>query len=252
MLSDARIVCITGMHCSGTSATARILNLLGVDLGPPEVGAPARRTNTRGLWEHPALTRIGERILRTLGGSWDAPPPLEPGWQESAELDAHREAALAVLEPAFGSAPLWGWKDPRSALLLPFWEHLLGPLHLVACIRSPNDVAASLVKRDGMPRDRALEIWARYTRDLEAHVDRCPSIVAAYEDLWHGGEAFSRLAEFVGRPGADGSERFAAAAADWIDESMWNNRAGADPEASVRGLPADLRELHERMRARCG
>lgn len=247
MLSDARIVCITGMHCSGTSATARILNLLGVDLGPPEVGSPARRANTRGLWEHPQLTRIGERALRTLGGSWDAPPTLRDGWYESPELDVHGAAALRIAESAFGRSRLWGWKDPRSSLLLPFWERLLGPLHVVICVRSPNDVASSLQRRDGMDRDRALALWARYTRALESVIGPRPTLVSCYEDLWRGSDAFARLAAFVNRPEADQTREFRAAATEWLDESLWSNRAGADPDTAVAGLPPDMRALHERM-----
>jgi hypothetical protein len=236
------------MHCSGTSATAGLLSLLGVDMGPPEVAAPARRTNTKGLWEHPRLTRIGEWILRALGGSWDRPPPLEPGWQAAPELDRYREAARTIVERLFATSPLWGWKDPRNSLLVPFWQDLLGPMHHVVCARHPEDVAASLGKRDGMERDRALGLWLRYTRDLlDTTADR-PRIVTFYEDLWSGPEVFSRLATFIGRPEAVKAPGFQAAAEEWLDIGMWNNRAGRAPDGGdLRGLPPAVAQLYESL-----
>jgi hypothetical protein len=45
MREGARIVCVLGMHSSGTSLTAGLLNRLGVDFGPPEVARPARLLN---------------------------------------------------------------------------------------------------------------------------------------------------------------------------------------------------------------
>src|SRR5689334_19603510 len=109
MGSEPVVVCILGMHSSGTSAIARIVNLLGVDFGPPEVAAPARRANTKGLWELPRLTRLGERILNELGGTWDDPPQLPDGWQEDAALDAYRDEARELIAEAYGESSVWGW-----------------------------------------------------------------------------------------------------------------------------------------------
>jgi len=215
------------MHCSGTSATARLVNLLGIDLGPPEVGAPARRSNTRGLWEHPELTALGERILQALGGSWSAPPPLEPGWHRAAVLEPHRETASRLVRSTFGSSPSWGWKDPRNCLLVPFWEDLLGPLQHVICIRDPRDVASSLERRDGMTKDQATELWVRYTTAVLVATEKCPRIIICFEDLWSGPAALSRLAGFLGRPEAAEAPEFRAAVAGWLDRSLWHHRAGA-------------------------
>lgn len=232
------------MHGSGTSATARILDLLGVDMGPPEVAAPARRTNTKGLWEHPGLTRLGETILKTLGGSWNAPPALEPGWHLAPELFPLREAALEIVEPIFGQSPLWGWKDPRSSLLVPFWQDLLGPMHHVVCVRHPEAVAASLGKRDKMERDRALGLWLRYTRDLLDATRSRPRAITFYEDLWTGPEAFRALAELVGAPDRAEDPAFLAAVDDWLDRDMWNNRTGEPADDDLAALPGEVAELY--------
>lgn len=249
MRKGARIVCITGMHCSGTSAIARIVNLFGVDLGPPEVGAPARRSNTKGLWEYPALTRVGERILNTLGGTWSNPPSLAPGWQHAPELDRHRDAALEVIETSFGESSLWGWKDPRSSLLSPFWEKLLGELDYVICVRHPADVAASLQRRDELDREHSVALWLRYMGDVVSFTRDRRRVIVCFDDLWGaGGGPLEDLAAFLGRPGAATTPEFRAAVADWLEDDLWHHRGGATSRHED-DLPAAASDLYRALRA---
>ena len=244
----SRVVCITGMHCGGTSAVARIVNLLGVDLGPThEVSAPAPGYNTRGLWEYLELTRVADAILRTLAGSWDAPPPLEPGWQHSDTLEPHRRRATEIVNKTFADSALWGWKDPRSSLLLPFWEEVLGPVDLVVVVRSPIDVAASLAVRNGIERGRALALWERYARGMIAALASHRAAVIAYEDVWRGPDAVAPLAEFLGERSGHQRAEFRAAAADWVDATMWHHRAGHKPDTADAGLSHEQRTLYRTL-----
>jgi len=48
-VENSHVVLILGMHRSGTSAAARAVNLLGVDLGAPLL--PPRDDNPVGCWE---------------------------------------------------------------------------------------------------------------------------------------------------------------------------------------------------------
>lgn len=243
------VVCVLGMHSSGTSAVARIVNLLGVDMGPPEVAAPARRANTKGLWELPRLTRLGERILNQLGGTWDDPPPLPDGWQQDPALDPHRDEAREIVAEAFGDAAVRGWKDPRSSLLLPFWHDLLGPMRHVICVRNPVDVAASLGRRDDMPFEKAVALWERYTVSALADSEGQDRVIVCYEDVITGADDFSGLAELVGRPEAATGEDFRAAVADWLETEMWHHRDGASSEEADARLEPRLRSLYLDLRA---
>ena len=66
-MSDPTIVCILGMHRSGTSLLARI-NLLGVYLGPPNRLMPAAPENPKGFWEYQPIMELNNEILARLGG----------------------------------------------------------------------------------------------------------------------------------------------------------------------------------------
>src|SRR5687767_636825 len=76
----ARAICVLGMHRSGTSLVSRLLHLLGVYLGPQESISNTGEDNPTGYWEHSGFVRLNEELLARLGGRWDAPPALTPGW----------------------------------------------------------------------------------------------------------------------------------------------------------------------------
>jgi hypothetical protein len=126
------LICILGMHRSGTSLLTRVLNLIGVDLGSDEVlTTEPVADNPKGYWEHNEITSISDAILKRYGGSWDEPPLLPPGWETSAAIDDLRHHAQQLIQDQFAEVQLWGWKDPRSCLTLPFWQQLLPDMRYI-------------------------------------------------------------------------------------------------------------------------
>ena len=139
-------VCIGGMHRSGTSMVANLLRLCGLHLGPETDMLPAAADNPEGFWENVNFKSLNDEILQALGGSFDAPPALPPGWHEREILDPIREKAEAVLRALVSGEPS-GWKDPRNSLTLPFWLSLLPQMKVIICLRHPLDVALSERRR---------------------------------------------------------------------------------------------------------
>src|SRR5262249_23640698 len=68
------VVCIAGMHRSGTSMVARLLNLCGLYLGEDEDLMPSAADNPEGFWENLHFVDLNEKILSALQGGWDMPP----------------------------------------------------------------------------------------------------------------------------------------------------------------------------------
>src|SRR5690606_1249558 len=66
----------------------------------------------------------------------------------------------------YADAPQWGFKDPRSLLLLDGWHALVPAMRLVGIIRHPLAVVDSLHSRGGFPRDRGLFLWDYYNRAM--------------------------------------------------------------------------------------
>ena len=77
---DGLVICVTGMHRSGTSLVTRILNLLGVYLGEPEELLPAAADNRAGFWERTDIVTLNDDVLAAAGGAAIEPPVLATGW----------------------------------------------------------------------------------------------------------------------------------------------------------------------------
>jgi hypothetical protein len=158
------MVAVLGMHRSGTSAVTELLGLAGLVSADPDGLYEPGGANPHGSQESRVLTTFNEGLLRTLGGSWHAPPTLPPGWDASSELD-HLRAQAAEHFAAQMPSRSWVWKDPRLCLVLPFWERVLTEQPVIVLVRRhPQDVAKSLSRRNSFPVSLGLALWERYLR----------------------------------------------------------------------------------------
>lgn len=176
-------VVVVGMHRSGTSAAARLVNLMGFSLGPAEDILPPHPDNPAGYWENASLVSLNDEILLALDCHWSCPRRLEEGWETRPEVDALRPAAAALAKSVLGAAR-WAWKDPRNCLTLPFWWPVLDQeVAIVLIHRNPLEVAASLREREGFAVPLGLALWERYVRSALAAAEGRPVFVTSYEQL---------------------------------------------------------------------
>jgi hypothetical protein len=79
----------------------------------------------------------------------------------------------------------WGWKDPRSVLLLDFWAELLPEAHFLFTFRAPWDVMDSLYRRgDVACQDDPhlpLRVWLHYNRCVQSFVHAHPARCSLFE-----------------------------------------------------------------------
>src|SRR3989337_2456670 len=101
------VVCIAGMHRSGTSLIARMLNLCGLYLGSEDDLLSAAPDNPEGFWENRQFLNINDNILFALNGNWAVPPTFEPGWEFSEILDDYYQDAERLIKEIDGH-PTWG------------------------------------------------------------------------------------------------------------------------------------------------
>jgi hypothetical protein len=205
------VVCVLGMARSGTSLTTRILNLCGVYLGAEDELLPPLPANPEGFWENVGIMKVNEEILESFGGKWSEPPRLPPDWEASEEMDSRRKSAVDLLEESFAGRKLWGWKDPRSCLTLPFWQQILPDLRYVICLRNPVDVAASVERRDrllvelgqtphGVVLEQAFDLWLEYLASAIVHTAGRPRVFVSYDEYFNDWRVpAKRLARFVDR-----------------------------------------------------
>jgi hypothetical protein len=186
-----RAILVLGMHRSGTSATARVLNLLGVEVGDKLV-APAA-DNSLGFWEHADAVDLNERLLLGLGRSWDDIRPMPEDWLQSEIARQSVQSARELIRANFLNTPLWLIKDPRLCRVVPIWLQALEAEHIEPlCLfvaRQPFEVALSLGKRDGTPGKFACFLWLRYMLEAEHSTRGYSRVMMTYDNLlldWRG------------------------------------------------------------------
>jgi hypothetical protein len=181
----SRAIVVLGMHRNGTSVLTRGLQALGVYLGDDFV-AP-QRDNPTGYWEDRSIQNLNERLLTAFGRTWDSIERIEDASWCSTDLEPFRRQAANYLRMHFLSHPLWGFKDPRTFLLLPFWRSLLQSLDVdyryVVAIRNPLSVAASLRQRQNTPADDAHLMWLLHMVLPMTQVAERPFVVVDYDRL---------------------------------------------------------------------
>jgi len=186
---------------------SRALHLSGLYLGEQEQIRRFGDDNVEGYWENDDFVDLNERLLDVLRGGWDLPFPDEPGWEKNPALEPFRVEARRLVE-WFADREPWGWKDPRNALLLPFWKAIVPGLRFVVCVRDPLEVALSLNQRGRSSLRFGQWLWEEYYRRILAHTSTADRIVTHYAScLERPAEECARLAIFVGQPASEEAVR---------------------------------------------
>jgi hypothetical protein len=108
-----------------------------------------------------------------------------------------------LLIEKFDSAGLWGWKDPRNSLTLPFWQNLLPSMNTLIMVRNPLEVAYSMKKRNGTSYSFGLRLWEIYNRRVIETSTVKERLVTHYDLFFENAEAeLQRIANFFCLPDA--------------------------------------------------
>ena len=237
------IVTVLGMHRSGTSLVTRLLNLMGVFLGSADDLIPADRHNERGYWEHTAIVSLNDEILHRCGGNWHQPPRFVDGWAFDPDLASLRQSARSFVVGTFENQRIWGWKDPRTCLTLPFWQTVVLPTHIVICLRNPLEVVHSIQKSHNLMFDHVSRLWLTYVSSSFRYSQGVNRFVLFYEDLMQNPQRYiTRLAHFIGR-------------SDLVEDKQWMDTALREVANELRHhcfLPVDVidnSDLHFAVRS---
>ncbi len=158
---------------------------------------PPQADNPDGFWEHLGFVALNDELLEALGGAWDLPPKANENLSDE-RLDPLRMKARLLIE-GFHSAQIWGWKDPRNSLTLPFWEELLPGLKTLIIVRNPLEVAYSMRKRNGTSYAFGLRLWEIYNRRLIEAGGKRDRLFTHYDLFFENAEKeLHRIANFIG------------------------------------------------------
>lgn len=225
-------ICVLGMHRSGTSCLAGILQRYGVHLGEVFEKNPF---NARGNREHRRVMQLNEALLAFNGCAWDAPQTITR-W--TIEHEREGGAILALLTGEVESFA--GFKDPRTLLTLPFWEPLIGRPSFVGTFRHPHGVAASLRHRNGFEDEKSFAIWEAYNERLLAVWSRAPFPLLDFDE-----NSDTYLADAMAAAERLGLD---AARGEHAGQFFTDELRHHEPEGPAGALPPSVQRLYDRLR----
>lgn len=211
---------VLGMHRSGTSLVAAVLQALGADLGTRLMpGSPG--DNDKGYFENPDIQALDDRLLAHAGLHFAVPRALPALGRDDPRFAAFRREALDLLARDF-RGPLVVVKDPRLSLTLGFWRGVCeqafpgARLRRVVVHRHPLEVAASLARRVGKPGylqltdhstgdpAQAIVLWLAYTWFALSTQPDLPLYLLHHADfVARPAVEMAQLGRFVGLPPND-------------------------------------------------
>jgi len=175
-------ILVLGMHRSGTSAVARILNLMGTYFTHEDAAMLPTAANPKGYWEREDVRQLNDQVISSLIMSWDNISDYDTS---SLTEEVRQQVAPTVQKIIFNleSHRPWMIKDPRLCLLLPLWQPWLEVPVCVYVYRSPIQVAQSLQKREGFPLMLGIALWEKYNLYGLTYSADFPRILVSHQDL---------------------------------------------------------------------
>ncbi len=237
--------CVAGMHCSGTSMFPEVLFECGICMGNPARFLPPAHNNKRGHFEDEAFMHLNNGVLARLGGYWDNPPSEPAVWDRAFPGEGAIRATAATLLWEFKDAAIFGWKDPRNCITLPFWKLVIPGIRVVVVVRHPGEACKSLMGRgERFDQEKCFRLWTQYNERLLRAVPKKDRLICDMDAMHMAREReVARIMNFIGgRPSPEQLQKSYEA----VDESQRNHDAKRDvvPSMGVRE-----REIYDAMLA---
>ncbi len=228
-----------------------MLNALGVSLS--EDLMPATQHNAMGYFESLTIAKIHDDILASIGQAWNSSESLKPFpsmWWNLPQVQPFKRQLTDLVRGEVMRAPgTWGFKDPRTARLLPLWDEIFRELHLnpryVLVVRHPRDVAKSLYAREMVNPVYSELLWLEHYVDALSYLgDRLQAIVEY--GRWFT-EPIEQATEMIEALGFDvpSAEALQAVTAQFVAEQLRHHDSSGDA-----CLLPFARELYDALKRR--
>lgn len=238
-----KAIVILGMHRSGTSATAGLFSALG--FSPGQTLLPANEYNKNGFFESEPIVTEHDRFLKILGHSWDDIRPLPLDWQQQADILNIENCLTEIFQREFLGCQRLVLKDPRLCRLLLIWQRLLDKVDIVPnyvlVLRRPEEVAASLLHRDGIPNNKGMLLYVAYLLDAERYTRKCKRVVVLYDDLLRDWlTVFAELNSTLDLQFDELSADVGKRVTEFLSPALRNFKIKSSKDSDIAGSPAVL------------
>ncbi len=181
-----RLFVVAGMHRSGTSAITRGLQVFGIPLGDKLF--PSGYDNPKGFWEDRDTLNLNEELLTTLGAAYDSLGLINKIDLNDVSIQRLFQQAVALINDKLEqNNGLFGFKDPRTSRLLPFWKEVFRTceceVNYILATRNPLSIAQSLSSRNNFEIEKSYLLWLEHVIEGISETTHCNRIFVDYDNL---------------------------------------------------------------------
>jgi glycosyltransferase involved in cell wall biosynthesis len=175
-------VILTGMHRSFTSLTSNILTELGIYMG--ESILEPDDFNPEGYFENVDFLYFDRTLCKFC--MYHENSFFDWGWSPDEKMNSDKikefEGYAKKLVHDRKRLRVWGWKDPRTSLLLNFWDSIIPHAKYIFVYRNPAEVYTSVTKLKGIELfqkhpEYIEKCWSDHNRNIlefaSKNRDRC-------------------------------------------------------------------------------
>lgn len=199
------IICVLGMHRSGTSLLCEILHTMGLSFGTQDELIAGNTANPDGYFELKKLADLMMDIYIDAGKMTMDPCWLDLNTIPLSKKEWYCHQIYQCLYPFIERCPenqIFAIKHPRICILLPWLKECFSKMNIkiryIAIIRNPLETAKSLWKRDCYPVDFGLHLWEKHNAAILSYVDLPDTLFLNHQMLFEDFDStYHKIAAFL-------------------------------------------------------
>ncbi|MEM7166595.1 MAG: sulfotransferase [Planctomycetota bacterium] len=240
------MIVVAGMHRSGTSLVAQLLDSLGISVGDKNAFYAADEWNPRGYFERNDVVDLNSRLItghsRTGTSMQQALSKLLYLRMPSrARIERLAERYTSEIDAVGATCGGIAVKDPRFCVTASAWAQRVPIDAYVVGLRDPAEAVLSLWRRQRIPQWLGFRFWNYHVRCLLEQFPPDRTVYVHYNELVSGDRdaELQRVVDFfsLDLDAAVARERFATVFSD----KLYRNRP------QPRALPATTQSLWEEV-----
>jgi len=171
-MNDLNLIVVVGMHRSGTSATAGVVEILGGKVGNKMVPT---KFNPKGYFENRDFYRVNDKILASHKASWDNVHRLTTEKILNTAGVLKEELKVLLMKNIRQHSPFL-LKDPRICVLYPLYREIIDQEGVTAyhiqVSREKKEIIKSIMNRDKFKVNKIQTMIDDHYRLLEENISK--------------------------------------------------------------------------------
>jgi hypothetical protein len=243
--NQKRVYVVLGFARGGTSAIARALKVLGIDLGA-KLSAADNRWNPTGFWEDNEIVyKIHQGIFYFLKQPWMSTRLVEKSEFDIPAIQKLKKQAMQLVLKRMKTTSHWGFKDPRTAKVLPFWQDIFKTMNVddayIIALRNPLSSARSYQALTGTDMETGLLLWLMHMVAAIEGTHGKRRVIVSYESMLRDARTqLSRIKEALHTPMTIDEQELNVYANQFLDKKLEKYHGTEDElktNASAAAIP---------------